>query len=454
MHRRSALAVWLFAWGLIIGALPGQEKPPAAPEPEEANVLALGAKELDAFAEQALKAGFSGRAKVAWLEVIAEYAPDDASSRKALGYQKQGTAWYRDPKFAFPEQDQPNPAGAKSLEQKWNGVAQRLGEAHRNLAAQLTTAGKDERGRYHAARALRFLPNDGKAIAQAGVRQIEGITGDDVDLAVLQRSRKMDRAIQALSAKEYEVKPVDDKLPILEGIVPGYVAVRSEHFTVFGDLEPALLQEAATWAERALAFCQEAYDGFPDFPPKGAPKRTFVYLKDKPVWDAVIRKHHKNDAEFVVAHAKSSEIGDVKIACADDRELVFDHAVRWVAKDYSGLRYDALVEGIGHAIVGMFFDKNLVFTVGKADEKISVAGGRQNKRFNMPDLETWRDLAVELAFQKSGTTAARLPLLEAADFPLDARIKAWSFCDYLLRRDPTLLKKLRPRAVGRRASRT
>ena len=31
----------------------------------------------------------------------------------------------------------------------------------------------------------------------------------------------------------------------------------------------------------------------------------------------------------------------------------------------------------------------------------------------------------------TGTSAAQLPIIDAATFPDDARIKSWSFCDYL-----------------------
>jgi uncharacterized protein YkwD len=130
--------------------------------------------------------------------------------------------------------------------------------------------------------------------------------------------------------------------------------------------------------------------------------------------------------------------------------MVFDLAVRWVAHDYSGLTADALEEGIGHAIVGMFFGRNLVYSVGQHEEQGTVAGPREQRRLLVPDMDAWLELAIEFAWQQGGTPAARLPLLEAAQFPTDARIKAWSFCDYLLRRDPSLLRHLQRAAVKAR----
>ena len=71
----------------------------------------------------------------------------------------------------------------------------------------------------------------------------------------------------------------------------------------------------------------------------------------------------------------------------------------------------------------------------------------------MPDIDVWGDLAVEFAAEQTDVPAARLPLIRASSFPDEARIKAWAFCDYLLRRDPALLRTL-DRTAGSAARRT
>lgn len=439
-RARSLVGLWS-AFCLLAGLALAQEPPAPKPEPEEAAVLALGAKELDGYAALAAKNGFPVRAKQAWLEVLAEYDADDEATRKALGYYKHGAVWQRDPKFVFPDQDQPNASTARMLEQKWGAIAQKLGEAHRNLSLQLGAAGKKERSEYHGKRALRFSPNDQKAMAQVGLRQIEGITGDDIDLAVLQRSRLMDRAITKLSAQAFPAKVVDEKLPLLDSVGITYQAVQTENFTVFGDLDTDVLMTAAAWAERSLAFCQEAFAGFAGFPPR-MQSRKFAFIKKKEQWDALVRKHGRGDVEFTIQNTKGSEFDNVETATGEQPDAIYDIAARWVAQDYSGLTLPALEEGIGHAIVGMFFGRNLWFTVGKEEPKGTVAGPRTDKKAELPDMDTWRELAIDLAWQKGGMPAARLPLLKSSDLTTDARIKAWSFCDYLLRRDPTLLQKL------------
>jgi hypothetical protein len=443
--RGFVLVLCALACGSIIGPAAAQEKV-AAPEPEEAETLATGAKEIDAFAALAQKSGFPGRAKQAWFEVIGEYAADDEAARKALGFVKQGPIWKRDPAFEFPDKDQLDPAAARTLDQKWQTIAARLGAAHRALAEKLAAAGKKERADHHLQRALRFVPSDGKAIEESGRRQFEGIAGDDVDITIVQRSRLMDRAITKLADQAYAAELASVKQPMLDELGIAYIAVKSANFTMFGDWDAATLQQAAAWSERALAFCEEAFAGYDIFPSKAKQTRQFIFLKQKEAWDRLVRKYEKGqDPEFTVKNAKSTTLGDVEAAAVDHAESVFDMSVRRVVWDYSGITQDALREGIGHAIVGMFFGRNLFFSVGQADPKGTVAG-KPDSRFTMPDLDTWKELAVEIAWQQGAVPAARLPLIKSSDFPNDARIKAWSFCDYLLRRDPVLLNQLQKTA--------
>ena len=152
-----------------------------------------------------------------------------------------------------------------------------------------------------------------------------------------------------------------------------------------------------------------------------------------------------------LASAKSTTLGggpdQLHIAGYGDLNMVYDIAVRWVVEDYSGLKTDALTEGIGHAVVGMFFGRNLVFTVAPEELQFTVSG-QQKHRPLTPDLATWAERTTENAWEKTGTSAARLPLIKASAFPEDGRLKAWSFSDYLLRRDPALLRVLDRTAQG------
>lgn len=432
---------WLVACACIIGPVLAQEKPPA-PLPPETDTLALGARELSAYAQQCSKGGFPARARLAWLEVVAEYAPDDEVARQALGFRRNGTVWQRDPNAGDPGQDVLNAAAAQQLQAKWTALAAKLGEAHRALAAELTTAGHTERARYHTQRALRFLPNNDKVVAQSGLRQVEGIVGDDLDLAVLQRSRRMDRTLLKLQAEKYATSPIAEPLGLLQAAGVQHIGVKSANFEVYGDWDQETLAAAAANAERALAFWNDATEGVDGYPLRGGPLKRMVFLRQKSTWASVVQKYGGRDVQFTIENASATTLGDVHVATAEQVELVHDLSVRWVTQDCSGLRTDAMHEGIGHAVVAMFFGKNLVFSVGKEEPGGTFAGNRERAKLQLPDLDTWRELAVEMAWQRSGVPAARLPLLKAAQFPNDARIKAWSFCDYLLRADPKLLLRL------------
>lgn len=432
---------WLVACLCIIGPAVAQEKPPA-PLPQEAEVLALGARELSAYAQLCSKSGFPARARLVWLEVVAEYAPDDEAARQALGFRRHGSVWQRDPNAGDPGQDVLNASAAQQLQAKWATLAGKLGEAHRALAAELATAGHEERSRHHTQRALRFLPNNDKVVAQSGLRQVDGIVGDDLDLAVLQRSRRMDRTLQRLQAEKYATSPIAEPLGLLQAAGVQHIGVKSATFEVYGDWDQDTLASAAAYAERALAFWNDATEGVEGYPLRGQPQRRLVFLRQKATWASVVQKHGGKDAQFTIENASSTTIGDVHLATAELVELVHDQSVRWVTQDCSGLRTDGMREGIGHAVVAMFFGKNLVFSVGKEEPGGTFAGNRERAKLQLPDLDTWRELAVEMAWQRAGVPAARLPLLKAAQFPNDARIKAWSFCDYLLRADPRLLLRL------------
>jgi tetratricopeptide (TPR) repeat protein len=434
---------------LIIAAIAAQEKPPGAdagPAPEEREALAEGAKELGAYAALAQRNGFPRRAREVWLEVIGEYATDDEDARKALGFVRNGTVWQRDPKFVYPEQEQPNASIARMLEQRWSAVAKKLGDVHRELAAKLEQAGRAERAAHHLRRALRFQPNDGKALAASGLKQIEGITGNAVDLELLRRSRMMDRAIARLTEQSFPTKPFAEKDKVLDKAGVPYVALASENFVVFGDYEPEVLQTACAWAERAAAFCKEAFDGCEGFPARRSQIRKFAVFKTRDTWRAVVRANAdavgKDRVEFVVENTSASRIGDLHTAGFEGAETIYDLVVREVVQDYVGVSSAALNEGVGHAIVGMFFGRNLIHSIAPPKPSGGTAATREDEKFLLPDLETWRELALELAWSMGGTSAARLPLLQAAKFPTDGRVKAWSFCDYLVRRDPVLLKML------------
>lgn len=104
VRRRSLspFAAWSCACVAIIGPASAQEKVPAAtPMPQEAEVLALGVRELGAHAALGRKNGYPVRVRQVWIELLTEYAPDAEAARKALGFVRHGSVWRRDPAFLW-----------------------------------------------------------------------------------------------------------------------------------------------------------------------------------------------------------------------------------------------------------------------------------------------------------------------------------------------------------------
>lgn len=446
LHLGSPLG-GLFLWGLL-GGLPVLA--PAQSAPDEKAFLLAAALKLDAYATLSFKNGYPRKAREVWLEVIAEYDADDEGAREALGFTRVGTAWHPKRDFAYPEQDTPNAVVAANLHKRWESLAKDLGDGHRNLGTQLQAAGNEERARYHFDRALRFLPNDSKAGAALGRSNFEGFLGTDAEIQILKRSRIMDRSVARLIETQVPVETLTDAShPVLQKAGVPYIGVKTEHFTVYGDWDRSVLEEAAAYAERSLAFCADAYAGYQGFPPAVGVSPVFAFFTTRETWAKVVRANADSigasQVEFIVKNTSANKVGGGKtgmhLAGVDNVESVRDLAVRWVAQEYTGVASDGMVEGVGHAIVGLFFGRNLIFTVGR-EEQQGTAASRNEQKLLLPDMETWKDLAIEMAWQRTGTSAAKLPLLKAASFPSDGRIKAWSFCDYLLRLDPLMLRAL------------
>src|SRR5690606_6960773 len=70
------------------------------------------------------------------------------------------------------------------------------------------------------------------------------------------------------------------------------------------------------------------------------------------------------------------------------------------------------------------------------------SGSKSEHRLNIPDRSVRAGLALEIDRQETDTPAAKLPLIEASDLGNGDRIEARAVCDYLLRRDRTLLRTL------------
>lgn len=417
---------------------------------DEAPFLVKAADALDEQASRCEKSGFHHQARELWREVIAHYAPDHEHARAGLGFVRVGTSWAPDPKFERKDADEADAATARVLARQFEATSKTLAAGHRELGTALQAAGNAERARWHFERTLRFAPADATASAATGRKSVEGLFGSDVELELLKRSRALDRTIQRLLAQDYAVTPMTGQHPLLQKANLAHVGVESERFVVWGNWDQAVLEDCCKSGERAFAFCTEFFAGVPGYQWHKKGKLTFLLLKSKDEWRELVRANANrlmgNDLEFVLANTSATGLSDggqtLLTGGLEQDVSARDYVVRQVAWEWGGLGCDAVKEGFGHAIVGWFFGRNLIFSVGqqKGDGRTSTKADAQ--KFNMPDLAIWAELAADLAWDKTDTPAAKLPTISAADFTSVDRIKAWSFCEYLLRRDPKLVRAL------------
>lgn len=445
--------LWIVASLLCLGGLPAQD--------EEARFLETQAERLNACAKFALSQGFPRQAKLIYLEVIADYDKDDAVARKALGYLRVGTSWGPDPKFQFSDAESPNPKAAAKVKSRWKGTARTVGAAHRAMAQKYLEAGRSDRANYHFRRTLRFLPDDKAAMAALEFKPVaSGLSGTALEQRLYERSKLMEKIVQRELGKQYPVAklPDSERHPLLARSDVKYEGYKSENFVIWGNLEPEVLKNAAMFAERSYTFCKEVMREEDGFQRNTQLVNNYGFFKDKADYVAIVdanadaippeRLEFTRKLFAAIINSGGHRLQFCGDGAGTGTARFYDAAVRWPVQHYAGCQAPGVREGIGHAVVGMFFDRNLLFTADM-ESKTGTVSGKRDKRYLMPDLGAWKELAVEAAWRQDSVPAAKLPLFHASDFPNPARIKAWSLADYLLRRDPTLVQKLDQSRRGR-----
>jgi hypothetical protein len=448
MYRRFFLVILLLTLFLPVAS---------AQSREETKFNEKQAKALHTYADSAFKDGFPQIARRVWLMLLSEYDSEHKKARRALGYMKVGTAWSLDPDFRYPKEDSPDSKAAARLQGKWAAVAKKVADAHKKMAQEYEKAGRTDKSKLHYEKVIFFRPDDEEAQAALNHQPVAGLTGTELEQTLYERSKKIERVVAVEARKDYEVEVLAE--PIAQDLLVNakidYITVRSEHFTIHGDFGPELLVEAAKNAERAIRVCNvtfEGYEGFSTDPNRWI--RTWAFFQDKDTYVQVLKANSSliDDAsrlKFLIENTRGSALSSdrtlakaLRFSAPQNEHGVYDGAVRNVAQAYSGFNTAAMREGIGHTIVGMFFNNNRQFIVDKESQQRSSTGEEDVDAFS-PNMDTWGELALEAAWKLSeGTPAATLPLITADKFPDDARIKSWSFCDYVVRRNPELLLSL------------
>lgn len=424
----------------------------SAQSKEETEFRQAQAKKLVAFAEKALKKGFPRKAKLVFLMVLSEYDPDNAGAHKALGHVRSGSSWVPKEGFRFPTEDKPNPSAAKALRKDYLKLSEDLVRAHKDMARSYEKAGRTDMAQFHYRRILRFAPDDQDAKKHLELVSVaDGLSGTSMEQDLYKRGIMIDDAVKQQGTKDYQVErlPDTDRNQLLDNAHVEYISVKSEHFILRGDHEEEILKEAAVWAERAYRVVQVAYKGYEEMfrpDPKTWHITQYSFFKSGDTYKQILNANRGliRDAkmfQFLIEHTGTCSLGNIRIATAPSKKNVNDGAVRSVAGSFSSFGCDALKEGIGHTFVGLMLRNNRSFIVDLLKQLGTATEEEEIDKFS-PDMDMWEDLAIEQAWSKTTTLAVQLPLIDAAKFNDEMRIKSWSFCHYLVLRDPALLRYL------------
>ncbi|NUP96401.1 MAG: hypothetical protein HUU28_09580 [Planctomycetaceae bacterium] len=446
IRKLLSVALALLVLNLLSGGLFAQS-------PEEVKFREKQADALHKYAASASKSGFPLVARRVWLMVLSEYVPEHAEARESLGYRKVGNSWALDPGFTYPKNDNPDPKVAKKLQDDWASVSDKVAKAHLKMAQDYEAAGRTDMARWHYEKVIYFTPTDESAKKALEHKPVAGFTGTELEQTLFDRSKMLEAIVVEETKKDYPVeeRPETDRNVLLDKAKVVYRTVKSEHFTLRGDFELDLLKEAAVNAERALRVMRKAFEGANGFQDNSARWLTdWAYFKDKETYVQILNANadlmSPDELKFRVEQTAGCGLGNQQVAIdlnvAGNEQGILDGAVRSVAQRYAAFQSPALTEGIGHTFVGLFFNNNRRFIVDRKEQMRTSTGEEDYDKYS-PNMDTWKELALESAWKLTeGTGAARLPLINADKFPDDARIKSWSFCDYVVRRDPDLLRLL------------
>ena len=413
----------------------------AAAQGSDTELNARQAKAMNNFAKKALKEGFPRVAKQVWMQLIKLYEPDNAEAWTALGYVKMGASWNPDPKRPYPTQDTGAGADGQALSKQWEALKKDLANQHRAVAEKLAKAGDKARADKHWAMVLRWVDKDEQAQAALNYVEVGAISGTELEKTLYDRSKAVEKAVEEQSKIDY---PVEEKAgvecaPLLQAQVP-YVTVTSEHFMLHGDKEELEnLKEALRWAERTLRVCKVAFPWQLDV--EKWPQDWACFTK-KETYQQILRANKVPDLEWKLENTSTSGIGNTAVASTSGKQVLLDSCVRNVARGYAGFGSDGFVEGIGHTFVGMIFNNNRLFSVDLKKQQ-GTSASEEDREFTSPDFDVWKNLSLELAWRSTGGVPAnKLAFCDASNFSNEERIKAWSFSDYMVRRDPTMLQKM------------
>ena len=396
------------------------------------------AERLNKFAKSAFDKGFPRQARLIWMQSIKLYDEDNADAHKAIGEVRVGSSWSPDPKFKYPTADTGTGAEGNALFKAYEQLKKDLAAAHRRQAQTWDKAGRKDKSEHHFQMVLRWVKDDAEAQKALAHHTVGEVTGTDLEQTLYDRSKAIEKAVNEQSAIEYPVETVQQPTEVLDTAQVKYVTVKSEHFVLHGDPEQeAFLKQALVWGERTARVTPVA------FPWEARLGGEFALFSSKDTYKQILKANANRvpDLAWRLENTSTSGVGNLVVGATENPQVLFDAVVRNVAKAHAQLGSDALNEGIGHTFVGMMFNSNRLFAVDLKKQEGTTAS-EEDREYTSPNFDVWKTLALEMAWKMTGgVPAIDLAWCDAATFTNEQRIKAWSFSDYVTRRDPELLRK-------------
>ncbi len=427
---RTLLSLGLLVLSVVAG-LPAQE--------DEARFNQGQADKLAKFAKQAFGKGFPRQARLLWLQVLKLYDQDHADSHKGLMNVRVGSSWAADPKQTYPTDDTGSGQDARSLFGAYERLKTDLAMAHRRQAQIWAKAERVDKSRYHYQMVLRWVKDDAEAQKALDHHEVGGVTGTDLEQTVFERSKLIEKAVNEQTNVAYPVEKVEVANAALDRAKVKYVTVKSEHFVLHGDPDQEeFLKNALVWAERAARVAAAA------FPWEVRMGGTWAFFVAKDTYKQILQANANDvpNLAWMLENTSTCGLAGMVVGATGSVQVLYDAVVRNVAKTHAQFQTDGLAEGIGHTFVGMVFNNNRLFAVD-LEKQEGTRASEEDREYTSPNFDVWKTLALEMAWKMTGGVAAvDLPYCDAATFTNEQRIKAWSFCDYVMRRDPELLRKL------------
>lgn len=422
---------------LTLCAVPLAAQTPTAAElaEREQKLQASAVQILLSYARSAESSKLPSRAVAAYELVLAQYDAENKAAKAALAKAK-GAA------------DQGNAAQRRSTDQGWTLAAKKLAPQHRDLGIAWLAIDDLLRGQQHLEQALRYDPSDLGAHKALGHAEYNGFFGSDDEIAFCKRLAAIESRAKELGATGYQPTALPaDKMPEeLRRSGLSLAGAKTRSFAIWttsesSDADTAAPAETAEWGERAIELLEFTLGSAP------ARHAQVAIQARRNRWIAVVRTPEQWNAFFaanpqILEKAKLKSVppqsnfafesgtGQAEIFLHErqlDADSIIAHVTMWgFATDGN----EGLGQGLVHTMTSLL--------VGTMNTWFGAPPATQaSPRKPLPrDPKQWAARIREEIAKHEDLPAVQVPRERLSSFRENARVKSWSFVNWLIARYP------------------